>query len=266
MLTLISPAKKLNFDRLDRALPATDPDFLTDTKHLIAAARKLKKSELQKLMNLNDDLTDLNYKRFKGFKAKPTVDMTKQAALTFAGDTYLGLEAHTLGEDELAYAQDHLRILSGLYGLLRPLDLIQPYRLEMSRRLHNRRGENLYDFWGDKLCKTVDKMVADHASPIVVNLASNEYFKAARPKNLKARIVTPVFKEVFDSGRAKVIGFTAKKDRGSMARYLIQNRIDNPEDIKDFNLDRYKFQAKMSDQDTLVFTRKFIPVAEQAAA
>ena len=266
MLTLISPAKKLNFDRLDRALPGTDPDFLTDTKHLIAAARKLKKPELKQLMNLSDELTDLNFKRFKGFNAKPSVDMTKQAALTFAGDTYLGLQADSLGEDDLNYAQDHLRILSGLYGLLRPLDLIQPYRLEMSRRLNNRRGENLYDFWGDKLCKKVDKMVAGHATPVVVNLASNEYIKAAQPKNLKARVITPVFKEVFDSGKAKVIGFTAKKDRGAMARYLIQNRIENPDDIKDFDVDRYKFQAKMSDGDTLVFTRKFIPVAEQAAA
>tara|TARA_B100000315_G_scaffold250997_1_gene284888 strand:- start:342 stop:1127 length:786 start_codon:yes stop_codon:yes gene_type:complete len=260
MLALVSPAKKLDFEDLGRPLSHTEPDFLSDTRHLVARARKLKKSEIQQLMNLSDDLTDLNYKRFKAFSSQPSTDNAKQAVMAFAGDTYIGLDSATLAEKDLNYAQDHLRILSGLYGLLRPLDLIQPYRLEMGRRLTNKRGENLYDFWGDKLAKGINKVVKEHQDSAVINLASNEYFKAANKKAIKSRVITPVFKEI-KGDREMVIGFLAKKARGTMTRFMLQNRIENSEDLKSFTEDRFKFQSDQSDENKWVFSRKFIPVA-----
>ncbi len=259
MLALVSPAKKMDFADLGRSLSYTEPDFPSDTRHLVARARKLKKSDIQQLMNLSDDLTDLNYQRFKAFSRHPSPDNAKQAVMAFAGDTYLGLDSATLADKDLDYAQDHLRILSGLYGLLRPLDLIQPYRLEMGRRLTNKRGENLYDFWGDKLAKGINKIVKDHQDSTVINLASNEYFKAANQKAIKSRIIRPVFKEI-KGDRAMVIGFLAKKARGTMARFIIQNQVEKSEDLKAFAEDRFKFQADQSDDKKWVFSRKFIPV------
>jgi hypothetical protein len=259
MLAVVSPAKKMDFEKLSRPLPHTDPDFLGDTRHLVATARKLKKSDIQQLMNLSDDLTDLNYKRFKAFSSKPSTDNAKQAVMAFAGDTYIGLDSATLNESDLDYAQDHLRILSGLYGMLRPLDLIQPYRLEMGRRLANKRGEDLYDFWGDKLAKAINKAVKTHQDSAVINLASNEYFKAASQKLIKSPVITPVFKEI-KGDKASVIGFLAKKARGTMARYIIQNRIETTQELKSFAEDRFKFQPEQSDETKWVFSRKFIPV------
>ncbi len=255
MLALVSPAKKLDFDQLDRPLPHSMAVFEKDTKALVRTARQLSQTELQRLMKLSDSLSELNHKRFKSFAAVSTPDNAKQAALAFAGDTYTGLQAASLDDDDLAYAQDHLRILSGLYGLLRPLDLIQPYRLEMGRRLANPRGADLYDFWGDKLAKAIDALVADHEVPVVINLASNEYFKATKAKSLKARVITPAFKEVKD-GEARVIGMFAKQARGAMARFMINNRIETPEDLQAFKEGGYKYQAKLSGGNDWVFTRK----------
>ncbi len=254
MLAVVSPAKKMNFSDIDRPLSATEPEFLSDTRKLVAAARKLSRSDLQKLMKLSDDLTDVNFQRFKSFKSKPDTNDSKQAAFAFAGDTYVGLDSATLDDNDLEYAQDHLRIISGLYGLLRPLDRIQPYRLEMGRRLSNARGADLYEFWNGKLGKSLDKLVSGHASPTIINLASNEYFKAAQAKSMKARVITPVFKEI-KNGEAKVIGFFAKKARGSMARYLIQHRIETPDGLKAFDTDGYTFRADLSKGDDWLFTR-----------
>ena len=261
MLALVSPAKKMDFEEIKRPLANTDPEFFSDTKKLVKSARKLSQFDIQKLMNLSEPLTELNFQRFKTFKSKQSEANSKQAALAFAGDTYIGLDSKTLSDKDFDYAQDHLRILSGLYGLLRPLDLIQPYRLEMGRRLSNERGNNLYEFWGDKLAKKINTITTAHQNRTVINLASNEYFKAAGQKIIKSPVVTPVFKEIKGT-KSSVIGFLAKKARGTMARYIIQNKIETPEELKFFSEDRYQFQASQSDNTKLVFTRKFIPVGQ----
>lgn len=254
MLAIVSPAKKLDFEPLDRQLARTEPEFSHDALDLVKSAQKLSRGELQRLMKLSDNLTDLNYQRFKGYSPKPSPDQVKQAVLAFAGDTYTGLDAATLGDEDLNYAQDHLRILSGLYGLLRPLDMIQPYRLEMGSRLSNTRGADLYDFWDDQLAEHIDEIVAGHSASVVVNVASNEYFKATRAKTLKARVITPVFKEI-KNGEARVLGLFAKRARGSMARYLIQNRVEDPEGLKSFDTGGYAYRDELSDEDNWVFTR-----------
>ena len=254
MLAIVSPAKKLDFSPLERQLAHSVPEFTDDAVTLVESVRKLSRSELQNLMKLSDALTDLNFQRFKGYAPKPSPDQVKQAVMAFAGDTYTGLDATSLDGDDLTYAQDHLRILSGLYGLLRPLDMIQPYRLEMGRRLSNPRGGDLYEFWDGQLAEAIDGIVADHAAGVVVNLASNEYFKAAQEKSLKARVITPVFKEI-KNGEARVLGLFAKRARGAMARYMIQNRIEDPEGLKSFDTGGYGFRDDLSDGDTWVFTR-----------
>ena len=255
MLALVSPAKKLDFSALDRPLAHSEPAFADDTVKLVRAARRLGRGKLQRLMKLSDSLGELNYRRFRDFADEATPDNAKQAALAFAGDTYAGLDAASLDADDLDYAQSHLRILSGLYGLLRPLDLIQPYRLEMGRRLATRRGADLYGFWGDRLAKAIDAEVAGHPSPVVVNLASSEYFKAAQASSLGARVVTPVFKEE-KNGAAKVIGFVAKHARGAMARHMITRRIETPDELKSFTEGGYGYRDELSDADTWVFTRR----------
>ena len=255
MLALVSPAKKLDFNDLAAPLPHTQPDFLGRAENLITAARKLNRADLSRLMKLSDKLTELNFQRFKAFQPPFTTANAKQAVLAFSGDTYVGLDATSLGEDDLVYAQEHLRILSGLYGLLRPLDLIQPYRLEMGSRLRNAEGADLYDFWGDDLADAIDEAVSDHSEPVVINLASNEYFKAARPKHMQTRVITPVFKEVKD-GEAKVLGLFAKRARGMMARYMIKNRVEKSDKLKKFKDGGYAFQKHLSDADTWVYTRE----------
>ncbi len=255
MLALVSPAKKLDFSTLDRPLAHTEPAFAGDTGKLVKAARRLGRGKLQRLMKLSDSLGELNYRRFRDFAEEATPHNAKQAALAFAGDTYAGLDAASLDADDLAYAQGHLRILSGLYGLLRPLDLIQPYRLEMGSRLGTRRGADLYGFWGDKLARAIDTEVADHPSPVVVYLASAEDFKAAQAESLRARVVTPVFKEE-KNGMARVIGFVAKRARGAMARRMITNRIEAPDELKSFTGGGYRYRDQLSDAHTWVFTRR----------
>lgn len=255
MLAIVSPAKKLDFNELAAPAPHSQPEFLEQAEILVDAAKKLSRADLARLMKLSEKLTELNFQRFKAFKPPFTPANAKQAVLAFSGDTYIGLDAGTLSEDDLVYAQNHLRILSGLYGMLRPLDLIQPYRLEMGSRLSNPEGGDLYDFWGDDLADAIDETVADHKEPVVINLASNEYFKATSPKTMKTRVITPVFKEVKD-GEAKVLGLFAKRARGMMSRYMITNRIEKSEGLKKFTDGGYAYQDHLSDANTWIYTRQ----------
>ena len=207
-------------------------------------------------MSISDDLARLNRDRFKAFAAEPAAEATKPAALAFNGDTYQGLEAKTLSEDDLAWAQDHLRILSGLYGLLRPLDAIQPYRLEMGSRLKTRRGASLYDYWGDTVAKALNTQADAVGTDTLVNCASQEYFGAADRKALKLRVVTPVFMEVKDD-KPRIVSFFAKRARGAMARYIIENRVTDVEDIRGFASGGYGFDPDLSDGDKWVFVRDY---------
>ena len=254
MLAIVSPAKKIDFSEVGDDLPHTQPDFIGEAEDLAGVLRKLSRTDLQRLMKISDPLTELNFQRFKAFKPPFTLSNAKQAVLAFSGDTYVGLEAKSLSREDLEYAQDHLVILSGLYGALRPLDLIQAYRLEMGTRLKNPGGADLYDFWGNGLTDAIDKRVENHKDPVVVNLASNEYFKAVKPKDMKARIITPVFKEV-KGDVAKVLGLFAKRARGMMARYIITERLEDTEDLKSFSAGGYTYQDHLSDEDTWVYTR-----------
>ncbi len=250
MLAVLSPAKKLNFDPLADGFAESLPAFQDDANALAKIARKLSVSDLRGLMKISEDLAALNKTRFTAFAPASDDLNSKQAAFAFAGDTYTGLQAGNLEADDVVYAQDHIRILSGLYGVLKPLDRIQPYRLEMGSRLQNKAGTNLYVYWGDRIGTALD-LVSDG---VVINCASTEYFKATG-KNMTSRIITPAFKEERD-GELKMIGFFAKKARGLMARYMVLNRIETPEGLKDFDLDGYKFQPKLSGENDWVFTRK----------
>jgi cytoplasmic iron level regulating protein YaaA (DUF328/UPF0246 family) len=248
MLAVISPAKKMNFE------PVTDigetmPDFVTDANTLAKLARKLSVPDLRAMMKISDDLATLNRERFQAFSDTPEPRATKQAAFAFAGDTYTGLQAANLSADDLEYAQDHLRILSGLYGVLRPLDRIQPYRLEMGRKLATKSGNTLYAYWGDRIGASLDQV----SGGVIVNLASNEYFKAAG-KKMTSRVITPAFKEEREDG-LKMIGLFAKKARGAMARFIVQNRVETVEGLKDFNTDGYRFRAELSGENDWVFSR-----------
>ena len=254
MLTVISPAKALDMAPVDIA--ATEPDFQGDAVRLAATARNLTLGGLKGLMGLSDDLARLNRDRFKAFAADPAPEAVKPAAFAFNGDTYQGLEARTLDRADLDWAQNHLRILSGLYGLLRPLDAIQPYRLEMGSRLKTRRGASLYDYWGDTVAKALVKQAAAVNTDILVNCASQEYFGAADHKALKLRVITPQFMEVKD-GRPRIVSFFAKRARGAMARFLTVERATDPERIKDFSAEGYRFDADLSDGDAWVFVRPY---------
>lgn len=254
MLVVISPAKRL--DWAERDMATTQPDFQDDAIRLSKTARNLTLGELKKLMDLSDDLARLNRDRFRAFADAPDPEATRPAALAFAGDTYQGLEAASLDPNELAWAQNHLRILSGLYGLLRPLDAIQPYRLEMGSRLKTRRGKSLYDYWRDQLSKTLNAQAEQIGTDLLVNCASQEYFGAVAPKALKLRVITPVFMED-KGGTPKVVSFFAKKARGAMARFIIQNRLTAPEGILDFDTGGYAHRPDLSEPGKPVFLRPY---------
>ena len=254
MLALLSPAKKLELAREPAWGAHTLPAFLADAEALASKAKGLSRSQLRRALGVSEKLADLNHKRFQAFATPFTPANARPAAWVFAGDTYVGLDARTLDEADMAFAQDRVRIISGLYGLLRPLDLIQPYRLEMGSAFPPPRGGDLYGFWDGRLARAIDDAVAGHADKTVINLASQEYFKAVAGKRLKASVVTPVFKEV-KQGVAKVIGLFAKRPRGAMARYMIRRRLENPAGLKDFAEDGYRFRADLSDATTWVFTR-----------
>ncbi len=254
MLAVISPAKKLQFDPRDDSPAATTPRFLDEANALARIAKKLSRADLRQMMKISDKLADLNYRRFQDFQESPDPEHSKQAVLAFAGDTYTGLDAASLTADDLAFAQDHLRILSGLYGLLRPLDAIQPYRLEMGRKLKTPRGNTLYDYWGDRIAEALDADVASHKVPAIINLASQEYFRAVRTDRLKSPVIHMVFKER-KGGVEKVIGLFAKRARGTMARWMITNRLEDPEGLKAFAEDGYRYQADASSDSEWVFVR-----------
>lgn len=254
MLVVISPAKRLDWS--EREVPLTAPDFPEDAARLVKTARNLTLGDLKKLMGLSDDLARLNRDRFRTFEDAPDTDAVRPAALAFAGDTYQGLDAPSLDADELTWAQDHLRILSGLYGLLRPLDGIQPYRLEMGSRLKTRRGASLYDYWGDQLSKALNAQAESVGADILVNCASQEYFGAVAPKSLKLRVITPQFMEDKD-GKPKIVSFYAKKARGSMARFIVQNRLTDATSLRDFDYGGYQYQPDLSSDDKPVFLRPY---------
>ena len=252
MLIVLSPAKRLDFTEADPALPASERRFREDTASLARTARARTVAELRGLMSISDDLARLNRERFQAFEADSTDGV--QAAFAFAGDVYEGLRARELDADGLAFAQAHIRILSGLYGLLRPLDRIQPYRLEMGTRLKTRRGSSLYDFWGDRISKCLNAEAEGMPDPTLVNLASQEYFGAVDAKALKLRVVTPQFREAKD-GESRIISFFAKKARGSMARFAVEQRIERAEDLKAFDRDGYRFDKARSSASDWIFIR-----------
>ncbi len=254
MLAIISPAKKLDFESEPVTDAHTQPILLKDAEVLAKKAKKLKRADLKSMMGISDKLADLNYQRFQEFQPPFNLANARQAALSFAGDTYVGLDAPSLKKKDLDYAQDHLRILSGLYGVLRPLDLIQPYRLEMGTKFPVNGKEDLYDFWDGRVTDALNKATKDHKDRRIVNLASNEYAKVVQPKDLEGGIVTPVFKEVKD-GKARMLGLFAKRARGMMARYMIVNRVETENKLKAFSDGGYKFQPEQSDDTTWVFTR-----------
>ena len=252
MLIVLSPAKRLDFTEADPALPASERRFREDTASLARTARARTVAELRGLMSISDDLARLNRERFQAFEADSTDGV--QAAFAFAGDVYEGLRARELDADGLAFAQAHIRILSGLYGLLRPLDRIQPYRLEMGTRLKTRRGSSLYDFWGDRISKCLNAEAEGMPDPTLVNLASQEYFGAVDAKALKLRVVTPQFREAKD-GESRIISFFAKKARGSMARFAVEQRIERADDLKAFERDGYRFDKAGSSASDWIFIR-----------
>lgn len=259
MLILLSPAKDLDLSAPSVDLAPTKPRMAKDIAALAKVTVKLSRPQIAKLMHLSDKLADLNWHRFQALSTTLESEATLSAVLAFNGDVYHGLCARTLSSDDLDWAQNHLRILSGLYGLLRPLDAIAPYRLEMGTRLKTPRGESLYQFWGSLISTAANADLVGQDRPTVVNLASTEYFGAIDKKSLKARIVTCHFKEIKD-GQARVLSFYAKKARGMMARFAIEGRIDQPEALKAFNREGYQFDAVASSGDDWVFTRAQPPL------
>ncbi len=255
MLFLISPAKALDYDTPPTTTRHTQPLFVKQASELIAVLRPKAPQEIAALMGLSDQLAGLNAARYQAWTPTFNTRNAKQAVLAFDGDVYGGLNAPTLPEADLAWAQDHVCILSGLYGVLRPLDLMQPYRLEMGTRLATPHGTNLYQFWGSQIADYLNQRAQADASPVVINLASEEYFKAVAKKVLQPRVVTCVFEEHRGGGQYKVISFMAKRARGLMVRYAVQHRAATPEALKGFDLEGYAYQAALSSPDTLVFRR-----------
>lgn len=254
MLIVVSPAKRLDWS--ERDVEMTEPQMHEDAERLVRTARNLTLTRLREMMDLSLDLARLNRDRFKSFDPAPAPQAQRPAAFAFAGDTYQGLEIETLDTDDLRWAQEHLRILSGLYGVLRPLDGIQPYRLEMGSKLKTRRGATLYDYWRDDLAKALNAQAAHLGTDVLVNCASQEYFSAVAPKALKPRVVTPVFMEI-KQGTPKIVSFFAKKARGAMARFIVQNRLTQPEEMQGFATGGYAFEADMSTPERPVFLRDY---------
>ncbi len=253
MLAVVSPAKKLTTST--RALTATQPVLMDQVERLAQVMRGKSPSDLKALMGISENLSQLNYERYQTFETPFTPENAGHAALVFAGDTYVGLDADSLDDADLTYAQDHLGILSGLYGLLRPLDLMQPYRLEMGTRLKTKWGKNLYEYWGDRITDRINTLTEGHADRTVINLASKEYFSSVNPKKLAGDVITPAFKELRD-GKAKMISFMAKKARGSMARYMVQHRVETPEGLMAFDTGGYAFRPDLSNETDWVFLRE----------
>lgn len=259
MLTLLSPAKKLNMDPVNTGVTITKPRLHDDTKELAAVAKTQTADDLKRLMHISDNLAAMNFERFQAFNLDNKSNSAKPAGLAFDGDVYWGLEAESLSEDALSYAQDHLRILSGLYGVLRPMDAIQPYRLEMGTKMANGRGKSLYEFWGARIADQLNSDLSGHADATVVNLASNEYFKAVDTKALGRTVIGARFLNVKD-GKARSLMYYAKHARGAMARWIMENRVDRADGLKDFNAGGYALDTKASTDKELVFSRPQPPL------
>lgn len=255
MLMLISPAKKLDVEASSIIKKSTQATLLDDAQLLINELRALAPQDVSALMSISDKLGTLNYERYQEWALPFTPSNAKQAILMFKGDVYMGLDAPSFSAEDFNFAQQHLRILSGLYGLLRPLDLMQAYRLEMGTRFSNSRGKDLYQFWGSKITEALNTQLKKNKASVLVNLASNEYFKSVKPAELNAEIVTPVFKDC-KNGQYKIISFYAKKARGLMAAYAIQHQITDAEKLKAFNSDGYQYSAELSKGNSWVFTRE----------
>ena len=255
MLFLLSPAKALDYDTPAHHVPHTQPLFKRQSAELIEVLKPKTPQEISRLMKLSDALAGLNVARYEAWSPRFSAKNSRQAVLAFNGDVYGGLNAKTLSEAQLGWAQAHVCILSGLYGVLRPLDWMQPYRLEMGTALATSHGKNLYQFWGSRISAYLNERAAADSSPVIVNLASQEYFKAVDRKALKARVVSCVFEEFRGDGY-KVISFMAKRARGLMARYATVNKVTDPEQLKDFDVEGYQFAAKDSDAARWVFRRR----------
>jgi|TARA_B110001454_G_scaffold119360_1_gene111377 cytoplasmic iron level regulating protein YaaA (DUF328/UPF0246 family) len=254
MITLLSPSKKLNFNEQNIVHSHTECDFIQSAELLANEAKNLTENDLKDLMNISDNLAKLNRERFDRWSLPFSPSNAKQAILAFDGGVYSGLKAEDFKEKDFDFAQNHLRILSGLYGILKPLDLIQPYRLEMGVSFKNNRGKNLYEFWKKDLTKNLNNTLKEHRNPTIVNCASVEYFSAIDLKDFEGKILSIVFKE-YRNDELKFISFNAKKARGLMTQYIMKNEIDTNNNIKDFNYEDYNFDSKLSDESTFVFTR-----------
>ena len=257
MLTIVSPAKSLDYSSPVKTKKHTEPIFLNEAEQLIGKLRTLKPADLSSLMNISDALAQENFHRYENWERPFNLKNARQAIYAFKGDVYLGLKAEEFGAADLNFAQKHLRILSGLYGLLRPLDLMQAYRLEMGRQFGVNGSKNLYEFWGSKITKALDNELDSQAykRKVLINLASNEYFSSVKSKTLDAEIITPQFKD-WARGEFRVLSFFAKKARGEMAAFIIKERINSPSKLREFNIDGYRFSKEESSDTKLVFKRK----------
>ncbi len=256
MLVLLSPAKKLDWSERGNPVPLSAPDFQADAVELAAEARKIGAEGLKKLMKISDKLAQLNHERFLQFADSPAPEATRPAIHAFNGDTYTGLHAASLDADALAWAEDHLRILSGLYGVLRPFDAMQPYRLEMGSRLKTARGASLYDWWGSRIAEALNDTAEATGSRVIVNCASQEYFGAVDRTALRPRVIAPVFKDQRAGEEPKIVSFFAKKARGAMARFILENRLTDPDSLLDFDTAGYRHAPELSAPDAPVFLRQ----------
>ena len=254
MLIVLSPAKSLDYKTPVKVKAPTVPEFVSESAKLIADLKKLAPQDVAKLMGLSDQLAVLNVGRYRDWSKKFTQANSKAAIYAFDGDVYDGFDVKSLDAKTVAYAQDHIRILSGLYGALRPLDLMQAYRLEMGTTFKNARGKDLYAFWGNRVTDSLKKVLEKEKKPVLLNLASEEYFKVLQPKELGCPVIAPVFQDAKD-GKYKIISFFAKRARGLMARYVVENRISDPADLRGFNLDGYRYYAADSKADKPIFRR-----------
>ena len=254
MLMLLSPAKTLDYETPATTNSFSIPDYLGKSFELVEVLKQKSFLDLMELMQISQKIAELNVERFTQWKLPVSTENAKQDVLSFKGDVYTSLDASALSENRLAYTQSHLRILSGLYGLLRPLDLMQPYRLEMGLKLTTKKGENLYQFWGEKITDALNVLLAEQDEPVLINLASNEYFKSVQKKNLDGRLITPEFKD-WKNGKYKMISFFAKKARGFMVRYAIDHNIQKAEVLQNFDYDGYHFNLELSLADKWVFSR-----------
>lgn len=254
MLIVISPAKTLDFDKALVVKQESFPEFSSQAEQLVNILKKYQPSELMSLMSISEKLALLNELRFKQWQKSPSKQLAKQAICAFKGDVYTGLNVDDWGENDFAFAQDHMRILSGLYGVLRPLDYISAYRLEMGSKLQTLKGDNLYEFWGNKITNSIDSQLDEQGDKVLINLASNEYFKSIKSKLINAEIIIPVFKDS-KNGNYKIVSFYAKKARGMMSRFIIKNKLTKPSQLKEFTDGGYYYNDRLTKGNEWVFTR-----------